>query len=266
LPVVTVVGGSDPSAGAGIQADVRSLEMLGVAATTVVTAVTVQDGRSVQRVEAVAPDLVADQLAAVLAAFSPCAIKCGLLPTVGTVDRVAAAMHGRETALVVDPVLNASAGPSLVAPDVADALAEILFPAAAVVTFNLEEAEHYAGVELASLEDVEGAARCLARRGPAAVVVKGGHLAERQSAGRRPVGSVTDVLWDGRRIHRFVGERRRCGDLHGSGCAFASAVAAALASGVPVVDAVERAGEHVRGLIDGAMDLGGGVLLRRPPR
>jgi len=260
FPTVTVVGGSDPSAGAGIQADLRSLEMLGVSAMTVVTALTVQDGRHLELVEAVAADLVERQLAAMLTAFAPCVVKCGLLPTAEIVDCIARLVREHEGSLVVDPVLQSSAGPSLVDALVPNALAEELFPSATVVTFNVGEAEHFMRGQLTSPADMEAAARALAGGGCRAVVIKGGHLAARQNA-----GSVTDVLWDGRRMHHFRAERRRAGDLHGSGCAFASATAAGLARGMNVAEAVARAGEHVRGLIDRAVALGDGVLLRMPP-
>jgi len=260
LPTVTVVGGSDPSAGAGIQADLRSLEMLGVSATTVVTALTVQDGRRLDLVEAVDPDLVERQLAAMLSAFAPRVVKCGLLPTTEIVACVARLVREHEGSLVVDPVLQSSAGPSLVEALVPAALAKELFPSATVVTFNVGEAEHFTNGQVVSLADMEAAARALAGGAGRAVVIKGGHLAARQNA-----ASVTDVLWDGRCIHRFPAERRRDGDLHGSGCAFASATAAGLACGMTIAEAVARAGEHVRGLIDRAVALGDGVLLRMPP-
>lgn len=254
IPLVAVVAGSDPSTGAGLQADLRTLEKLGVAAATVVSAVTVQAGAAVAEVEPVPARLIKAQFAEVLKRLPVTAVKTGLLPLPESVSVLAGLLRGRRLPLVVDPVLEAGAGGRLAAPGVDEALAAELFPLARVVTVNLAEAEVFAGFKVDSSQAMAEAARTIGRLGPKAVVVKGGHLP----------GDPVDLLWDGQRMLRMRGSRIGKAQMHGSGCAYASALAAVLAWGGNLQDAVRRARRHVRWLIASAQPLGG-RLMRRPP-
>jgi len=254
--VVVTIAGSDPSCGAGLQADVRTLEQFGVDCASVVTAVTVQDGLRVAFIRPLAPALVGAQLASVLASREVAVVKCGMLARVGTVDVVAQAVAAAGVPLVVDPVLRAAGGEALGDRRLRAALAERLFPLATVVTCNLSEATAFAGEPIENPAAMERAARVIAATGARAVVVKGGHLA----------GEPLDVLWDGRRIRVYRSGGRIARSMHGTGCAFASAVAAGLARGVSLPRSVEEAGRHVRTLLREARRSPAGAWLRQPPK
>jgi hydroxymethylpyrimidine/phosphomethylpyrimidine kinase len=253
--VVLAIGGSDPTCGAGIQSDVRTLECFCVQPVSVVTAITVQDGRRVQRYEAVAARLVAEQLDCVAAALPIAVVKCGMLGSAGVAEVVSRRMARWRLPLVLDPILAASGGEPLADARASRVVVARLLPLATVVTANLAEAERLAGLPVRNLRDMTTAARAIARLGAEAVVVKGGHLG----------GEAVDVLWDGRRIRRFSGPRIDH-DLHGSGCAFSSALAAGLALHWPLGRSVELAGAHVRTLLAGAVETKTGGWLRCPPR
>jgi len=253
-PLVLTIGGSDPSCGAGVQADIRTLEGFGVDSATVVTALTVQDGVRVSAVEPTKPALVARQLEAVLASRRVTAIKCGMLARAAIVRVVADAIDGADAALVVDPVLRAGGGEALGDRGLQRALAARLFPLAAVVTVNLPEAAAFARMQVDDLSSMERAAREIGACGPRAVVVKGGHLE----------GAPSDLLWDQGRVRIFPGGRRISRELHGTGCAFASALAAGLAKGWPLSRSVECAGDHVRTILREAARSRAGGWLRQP--
>jgi hydroxymethylpyrimidine/phosphomethylpyrimidine kinase len=252
VPVVAVVAGCDPTGGAGIVADVRSLEALGVYPAAIVTAVTVQDGARVMEVSAVAPELVRRQLECVLDNLPVRVVKCGMLARPATTAAVAAAVGRREVALVLDPVLRASGGEALASRGMLEAMRTGLVPLATVVTANLDEAARLTGLSVANEEEMVAAGRRLLALGARAAVVKGGHLA----------GEPVDVLCHGRRVVRYPGGRIGQVAMHGSGCAFASALAAGLARGRPIAGAVEYARAHVRDLISRSWSTQRGARLR----
>jgi hydroxymethylpyrimidine/phosphomethylpyrimidine kinase len=239
--VVLVVAGSDSGGGAGIQADIRTLVAHGMFATTAITAVTAQNTVGVDAVHVVPPAVVAAQIDSVLADFTIRATKTGMLATADIVAVVAGrAAAGALPKLVVDPVIVASSGDRLLAPEAEQAYLELLFPQAAVVTPNLREASVLVGRELISVEDMGRAARELGRTGAGMVVVKGGHL-EGEDA--------VDVVWDGERLHELPGPRVATANHHGTGCSLASAIAAGLARGEGPLPAVRAAKAYVaRGL------------------
>lgn len=254
LPTVLAVGGSDPTAGAGIQADIRTFESFGVQSAAVVTAITVQTPARVLHVRAVSPALIRDQLRAVLDSMEVHAVKIGMLPTAAAAAAVARVLDDYEIAVVVDPVMRPTRGRPLATDGVARALVAQLLPLATCVTANLSEAARLTGFRVDDLESMKAAARALVDLGPSAAVVKGGHLA----------GAADDVLWDGRRLRVFAGARIRASDLHGSGCAFASAMAALLARGRTPAQAVAGAKRHVRMLIETSIGAAGGRRMRTP--
>ena len=255
-PWVLSVAGADPTASAGVYADVRTIEELGARPAAVVTAITVQTGNRLLEVRAVDASLVKRQLAATLASLPIAVVKCGLLPRPATVRAVADALAASRAALVVDPVLRSSAGPPLASASVARVLRERLLPRAALVTANLEEAATLTGMSVDGDAAIAEAARRLGQLGPAAVVVKGGHLA----------GDPVDFLWYDGTLRRFRGRRIGPRDLHGSGCALASAIAVGLARGLSPPEALTEARRHVRRLLRSAERSGEGAWLRGPLR
>lgn len=252
--VVLAVGGSDSSGGAGIQADTKTLEAFGVSAATVVTAVTVQTATEVRSVSALPAARVAEQFRAVVEVQPVRVVKCGMLATSSNVREVATLVAEHGLPVVVDPVYAAGSGASLGGPAVLKALRETLIPSARVVTANVPEAEAICSARIEDEESMAEAARSLVALGANAAVVKGGHLS----------GRPVDVLFDGSRIRRFEQRRRYDRDMHGTGCAFASAVAAGLALDKPLSRAVADAAAHVAALIGGAKRTADGGWLRAP--
>ncbi len=219
-PVALTIAGSDSGGGAGLQADLKSFSALGVFGTSVVTAVTAQNTVAVTRVDVLEPAAVEAQLDAVLADLPVAAVKTGMLATTPIVELVARrAAAGDLPHLVVDPVMVASSGDRLLDQDAEAAYRELLLPLAEVATPNLLEASVLVERPLTSVEEAEAAARDLAAAGSAWVVVKGGHL----------TGPAADVVVHGDEVVTLTSERVDTANVHGTGCSFASAVAAGLA-------------------------------------
>jgi hydroxymethylpyrimidine kinase / phosphomethylpyrimidine kinase / thiamine-phosphate diphosphorylase len=249
MKTVLSLAGSDPSAGAGIQQDLKVTTLLGAYGLTVITALTVQNTIGVQQVVPVDPDLVAAQLAAIFADIKIDAVKIGMLGTADIVRTVASALRRAAVPIVVvDPVLAASDGALLLEPAGVEVFKENILPLTTLLTPNLAEAGRLTGREVASVGDMELAARELHRLGPQNVLVKGGHLA----------GAPVDVLWDGRNCYQLPGERLPDPHSHGTGCALAAALATHLAQGRSVPEAVNQARELVRQSIRWGLPLGQG--------
>jgi hydroxymethylpyrimidine/phosphomethylpyrimidine kinase len=209
-----------------------------------VTAITVQDSGGVRDWEPVAPALVRAQVVAVLRDAPQAAVKTGMLATGSIVEAVAAELRERgPRSLVVDPVLVSSSGFPLLESDGIDALRERLVPLATVITPNLSEAERLSGVAIRTAEDAERAAAALRRLGAASVVVTGGHFG----------GAPIDVLVTADGTTRFEGERIGA-DVHGTGCVFSAAIAAGLARGAGLAEAVEEAKRHTERVIRARVD------------
>lgn len=230
---VLAVGGSDSSGGAGLQADVKVLHALGVHASTVVTAVTAQSSTAVTDVHDVPVDSIRAQLAAVLSDARADAVKTGMLSSPGAVFAVVEALDGEP--LVVDPVGSSSTGASLLAPAALDLLRTRLLPLATVVTPNLAEVASLTGVLVHDEDQMLAGAEAVLALGPAWVLVKGGHLP----------GDPTDLLYDGTTQIRLSGPRIDTPHTHGTGCTLASAIAAHLALGLAVPEAVAAAKDVV---------------------
>jgi len=246
------IAGSDPSGGAGVQADLRTMAAFGVFGTTALTSVTVQNTLRVESAQHLPASLVAAQIDAVMEDIGADAAKTGMLPTAEVIaavaDRVRA--HG-VTRLVVDPVMVATSGGRLMEGEALGALVRDLLPLAAVVTPNLAETAALSGVAGTGDADLEEAARVIHAMGPRSVLVKGGHAA----------GESTDILFDGRRFERFTAPRLGRGPVHGAGCTLSAAIAAGLALGWDLVPAVERAKAFVTKAIASALDLGAGSAI-----
>lgn len=241
-PVVLSIAGSDPTGGAGLQADLKTFESMGVAGAAVVTTITAQTATELLSLDPVSARSLGEQLDAVLATLRPRAVKCGLLGTRANVAIVAKAFPNRRVPLVVDPVTVSSAGARLGERGLLADIVDRLFPLAAVVTVNLSEAEAVMGGSVRDESSMRRAGSEILGLGPRAVVVKGGHLD----------GDPVDVLVTARGARRFRSTRLPHG-MHGTGCAFASAIAAGLARDHGIERAVLDARRHVRTLLRNAI-------------
>jgi hydroxymethylpyrimidine/phosphomethylpyrimidine kinase len=244
------IAGSDSGGGAGIQADLKTFSAFRVFGSSVLTAITAQNSVGVHGVFDLPPEFVARQIDAVLSDIGADAVKLGMLSTAPIVGAVAGRLraHGAR-AVVVDPVMIAKSGDPLLQPDARAALVRDLLPLAEVVTPNLHEAGALAGMPVGSLAEMEEAARRIRALGPRHVLVKGGHLKE----------TATDLLWDGRTLTRFDAPRLDSPHTHGTGCTFSAAIAANLALGRPLIEAVREAKAYVTAAIREGFALGRGV-------
>ncbi len=251
IPIALTIAGSDSSGGAGIQADIKTFSAFGVYGASVLTALTAQNTRGVQGVEPVRPEFVEAQLSSVLADLDVRAIKTGMLANGAIVSAVASAL-ARVPAipLVVDPVMVATSGDRLLASDAIAALKGELFPRATVVTPNLPEAAALLGVAVAASEkEVIEQARALAQFGSGAVLIKGGH-----GEGREAV----DFLVGGDAVLRLAAPRIETRHTHGTGCTLSAAIAALLARGTDLEEAVRRGKAYVSAALAGGRGLGVG--------
>lgn len=231
IPVALTIAGSDPSGGAGIQADLKTFHQFGVYGEAAVTLLTVQNTTSVERVECMPAALVAAQVRAVLADIRPAAAKTGALGSREVVEAVAALAAEFDFPLVVDPVLISKHGMPLAADEAREAIATRLLPRAYLITPNLEEAAALSGLEVSDDAGMRRAAERLAEMGAKAVLIKGGHLE----------GSATDVLYADGKWHEFPAARIPTAHTHGTGCTYSAAITAELARGTPLATAVARA-------------------------
>ncbi|MGH7112171.1 MAG: bifunctional hydroxymethylpyrimidine kinase/phosphomethylpyrimidine kinase [Stellaceae bacterium] len=248
---VLIIAGSDSGGGAGIQADIKTVTMQDAYAATAITALTAQNTEGVFDVLPIPPDFVRRQIEVVLKDIGADAVKTGMLHDEAVITAVAAALDedARTVPLIVDPVMVAKGGARLIEEDAIDALKRLLIARAAVVTPNLVEAEILLGQKIASVAQMREAAQDLLALGPCAVLLKGGHL---------PGATVTDVLATSSGVRVWESPRIETRHTHGTGCTLASALAAGLAQGMAVEDAVARAREYVRRAILSAPGLGRG--------
>ncbi len=263
-PVALTIAGSDPGGGAGLQADLRTFAALGVYGYSVLTAITAQNSTRIDRIEAVAPAMVAAQIETLVAERKPDAIKTGALIDAGIVNAVAEAIARLGLpAPVVDPVLFASSGARLLSPEGEAAMRASLMPLAAVVTPNIPEAETLAGIAIRSEAARRDAAVAIHRMGPRAVVIKGGH----PFTGAAPGSKANDLFYDGRRFIVLEDDRVPEASMHGSGCVFSAAIAAYLARGEPLEAAVRAAKAVIGRALRNRIRLGKGrdVPYRIPP-
>lgn len=253
---VLMVGGSDSSGGAGIQADIKTATTLGAYAATAITAVTAQDTLGVHEVVPLDAEFVERQMRLVLDDIGADAVKTGMLGTSDTVEAVARICERLPSSVpvVVDPVLQSTSGTALFDGSAEAVLRKKLLPTAALLTPNVPEAFALTGIVIESRDDMRLAAADLLAMGPRAVLLKGGHLDANESA------DVFDLLvtQDGD-VHWFDGPRIQTTSLHGTGCTLASAVAVGLADGQTLYDSVGRARQYVLGAIQSAPGFGSGI-------
>ena len=243
------IAGSDSGGGAGIQADLKTFAALGVYGTSVLTAITAQNTVGVTAVHEIPTDVIIAQIEAVISDIGANAVKTGMLSSSGIVKVVALELERhRVDNLVVDPVMVAKSGDSLLKDEAVEALRTQLIPLASVVTPNIPEAEVLTGLTITSSGDTRQAAQQIVAMGAGSVVVKGGHLD----------GPATDLFYDGSSFQEFTAARIETANTHGTGCTFASAVAAGLAQGKNVIDAVAQAKEYVTDAIRASFPIGRG--------
>ena len=263
-PVALAIAGSDSGGGAGVQADLSAMTAHGVFGTAAVTATTAQNTRGVEDVHPLPPDHVASQYAAVVDDFDVRAIKTGMLATADIVRRVTDLVADAEAPLVVDPVMVAATGDRLLSPAAEEAY-EDLIAAATLVTPNADEAAVLTGDPVETPADAEAAGRELVALGADAALVKGGHLTDTTGSGGDSVVLDTlvragDAAGDetGPTVHRFESSRIDTDATHGSGCALSSAIAARLARGEPLRDAVAAAVREMSEAVRRGYDVGEG--------
>lgn len=252
--VALTIAGSDSCGGAGIQADLKTFAAFGVYGASVVSAVTAQNTLWVRAIHPIPPDVIGAQIDAVLEDIDVSAIKIGMLGTAVAVEAVASGCRRhRPRPIVLDPVMIATTGPRLLAEDALDALVRLLFPQSQLVTPNLIEAaalvnEPIAGDEAAMIRQAEA----ILQLGAPAVLIKGGHAAGPDSV---------DLLVRDGTVRRFVARRIDAPHMHGTGCTLSSAIAAGLANGHTLTDAIEAAKEYVGAAITASVsaDIGHGA-------
>ena len=248
---VLVIAGSDSGGGAGIQADIKTITALGAFAATAITALTAQNTLGVHGVMPVPPVFIRQQIDVVMSDIGADIIKIGMLGDIATIETVADALaaFASNVPVVLDPVMVAKGGQALLAKDAVDCLRRRLLAVAAVVTPNLPEAEALTGLTIRTDAEMREAAAALLASGVPAVLLKGGHQAS---------DIVTDLLATTAGIEAFTASRIQTRHTHGTGCTTASAVAAGLAQGLPLRDAVGRARRYVRAAIAASPGFGRG--------
>jgi len=247
---ILTIAGSDSGGGAGIQADLKAITLLGGFGMSVITALTAQNTLGVHGIHEIPPSFVEKQMEVVLSDIGADAIKTGMLAHSEVISVVARKIrqYGLKY-VVVDPVMVAKSGDSLLRKDAREALIRELIPLAWIVTPNLPEASVLAGFKVTSVEEMRKAARRIHRLGAKHVVVKGGHLK----------GRAVDLLYDGKRFEEIVAPRIKTKNTHGTGCTFASAIATFLARGESVYGAVHKAKTFITLAIQSGLSLGKGT-------
>jgi hydroxymethylpyrimidine/phosphomethylpyrimidine kinase len=257
MRLALTIAGSDPSGGAGIQADLKTFAAFGLYGVSAITAVTVQSTKGVEAVSALSADLVTAQIEALAGDLAIDATKIGMLATSAIVEAVAAAIKELDLPLVVlDPVLVSTSGQPLLDADGVQAMRLELLPLARAITPNVQEAETLTGRRISSPDEAREAARRIHAMGPAAVIITGGPGPGTRDQGPRT--EVVDLLFDDGRFHEFRTPLVDSPHTHGTGCTFASAVAAGLALGHPIHEAAARAQQYVAGAIAHAPGIGHG--------
>jgi hydroxymethylpyrimidine/phosphomethylpyrimidine kinase len=248
---VLVVAGSDSGGGAGIQADIKTITMFGAYAATAITALTAQNTLGVEAVHIAPLDFVAKQIDVVMRDIGADVVKTGMLADAATIETVcdALARHAPGVPLVVDPVMVATSGARLLADDALGMLVRRLVPMARVITPNLPEAEALSGITIHDVAAMRQAADALLALGVPAVLLKGGHLSGDQ---------VVDLLATADGVEEFAAPRIASRNTHGTGCTLASGIAASLAQGMTLRDAVVRTRDFVRAAIASAPGFGAG--------
>ena len=243
------IAGSDCSGGAGIQADLKTMTMNGVFAMSAITALTAQNTTGVTGILEVTPEFLKQQIDMVFTDIRPDAVKIGMVSSSPLIETIAERLRFYQAEnIVVDPVMVATSGSSLIETEAITTLKKELFPIAALVTPNIPEAEQISGMSITSGEQMEQAAEKIGMQYGCAVLVKGGHA----------VNDANDVLYSNGTVTWIEGKRIDNPNTHGTGCTLSSAIAANLAKGFSLIESVQRAKQYISGALSAMLDLGKG--------
>jgi hydroxymethylpyrimidine/phosphomethylpyrimidine kinase len=249
VPIALTIAGSDPSGGAGIQADLKTFHQLGVYGTSAITLITIQNTTRVSLVKTLDPELVSGQIEAVLEDLPPRAAKTGALGTAAIIEIIATRWRTVACPLVVDPVMISKHGAPLMDASARAALRDLLIPQAALVTPNLQEAAELAGIRVSHPDEMKEAALIIAGLGPKAVLIKGGHLEGPETI---------DILYREGVFTELRAARIETRHTHGTGCTYSAAITAFLARGLSIPDAVAGAKSFIDEAIRTSPGLGAG--------
>lgn len=250
MKTALTIAGSDSSGGAGIQADIKTMTLNGVYAMSAVTALTAQNTMGVTAVSEVTPEFLRQQIDAVFEDIRPDAVKIGMVSSAALVEVIAERLiHYNAENIIVDPVAVATSGSLLSAPEAYEALKKHLLPIAALATPNIPEAELLSGVKITDESGMMSAAKTIVERFGCNVLCKGGHS----------INDANDLLFRMNGTHHwFMGKRVDNHNTHGTGCTLSSAIAANLAKGMAMPEAIQRAKEYISGALESMLDLGHG--------
>ena len=249
MKTALTIAGSDCSGGAGIQADLKTITMNGVYAMSVITALTAQNTTGVRGIYESTPEFLAQQIDAVFEDIFPDAVKIGMVSSSELISIIADRLrYYKAKNIVVDPVMVATSGSSLIKTDAVQKLIEELLPISTLVTPNISEAQVLSGVEIADLEDIEKSAKIIGDTYGCAVLLKGGHS----------ISDANDLLYKNGKFTWFNGKRIDNPNTHGTGCTLSSAIASNLAKGFDLIESVRRAKDYISGALLAQLDLGQG--------
>lgn len=249
MKTALTIAGSDCSGGAGIQADIKTMTMNGVYAMSAITALTAQNTTGVRAIQESTPDFLQQQIDAVFEDIYPDAVKIGMVSSSELICVIADRLrHYDARNIVVDPVMVATSGSSLLKTDAVMTMTEKLLPAAALVTPNIPEAEVLSGMTIHTKDDMLAAARKIGESCSCAVLLKGGHS----------INDANDLLYTDGKLIWFEGKRIDNPNTHGTGCTLSSAIAANLAKGFSLADSVQRAKDYISGALAAMLNLGAG--------
>ncbi|MGN9135906.1 bifunctional hydroxymethylpyrimidine kinase/phosphomethylpyrimidine kinase [Clostridium sp. HCP1S3_B4] len=253
MKTALTIAGSDSSGGAGIQADIKAMSANKVFAMSVITAITAQNTMGVYDILDVTPKMIKEQIKAVFSDINVDAVKIGMVSKIESINAIAESLEGVDNLpfVVVDPVMVSTSGCKLLSDDAKDTLIKKLFPMATLITPNLPEAEEILNIKISTIEDMKYAAANLIELGCSAVLIKGGHMDENEEM-------ATDLLYDGKEYTIFSKERVKSTCTHGTGCTLSSAIAANLANGMSLKEAVRKGKEYVTNAIKNADKIGRG--------
>ncbi len=249
MKTALTIAGSDSSGGAGIQADIKTMTMNGVFAMSAITALTAQNTTGVSAILEVTPEFLAKQLDMVFQDIFPDAVKIGMVASAPLIDAIADSLiKYKATSIVLDPVMGATSGASLLQSEAVVALKTRLLPLATLVTPNILEAQVLSGLTIETAQDMEQAALTISRENHCAVLVKGGHA----------INDANDLLCQDGKLTWFQGKRIDNPNTHGTGCTLSSAIASNLAKGLDLETAVKNAKDYISGALSAMLDLGHG--------
>lgn len=251
MKTALTIAGSDSSGGAGIQADIKSISANGVYAMSVITAITAQNTMGVFDIQDVSPEMIEKQIEVIFDDIKVDAVKIGMVSKIESIKAISRSLRRIDNLpkIVLDPVMVSTSGYKLLSDDAKDTLIKELFPLATLITPNILEAEEILGIKIDNIDDMKEAATRLNELGSKAVLVKGGHLK----------GEATDLLYDGVEFTYFKQERINTKNTHGTGCTLSSAIAANLAKGMTMKEAVSIGKEYITKAIENSFELGKGA-------